>query len=634
MLQNLTTEGRNPASEGIDTLSALEIVRLMNREDRDIANAVAEEAATIARAVDLIADKMQAGGRLLYLGAGTSGRLGVLDATECPPTFNTPPELVVGVIAGGYSALTRSVEGAEDHPEFGAEDLKQAGLTPRDVVVGIATSGRTPYVVGGLKYARELGASTIGYSCNPAPEFAAVCDLSIVTIVGPEVISGSTRLKAGTATKMVLNILSTGAMVRLGKTYGNLMVDLRATNQKLLDRTIRIVMTLTGLTDDAAFALLQHCDGELKTSVVAHAHGIDATAARDLLASAGGHLRRALHATPMLPNPKSGPAPFRSEPVPATIGADLVLGIDGGGSKTVALLARRQSDGGWSLVGRGASGASNPQAVGFAAAFQSLDKAIDGAFADARLPVREVAAVCGALAGAERESDRRQVAEWARRRQLARQLQLVHDALPLLAAGTPAGWGVALIAGTGSFSFGQDATGKSARAGGWGHLLGDEGSGYILARQALQAAVQAADGRAAQTTLLPRLLEKFQLIDPLDLIGKVYDKAVDRPTIASWSDLVFEEAAAGDTVSQGIVAAGARELAEVVASVCRQIGFETAPFPLAVSGGLLIHHATYREALERELNQRGFRPDPIGIVPDPVVGSLVLAQRSADATSS
>lgn len=634
MLQNLTTEGRNPASEGIDTLSSLEIVRLMNREDSDIADAVAHQAENIAKAVDLIADRMQAGGRLLYIGAGTSGRLGVLDATECPPTFNTPPELVVGIIAGGHSALTRSVEGAEDHPEYGANDLKQAGVSAKDVVVGIATSGRTPYVIGGLNYARQQGAATIGFSCNPESEFVSICDLSIATVVGPEVISGSTRLKAGTATKMVLNILTTGAMVRLGKTYGNLMVDLRATNQKLLNRTLRIIMALTGLAEQAAGTLLQECDGELKTSVVAHAHGIGAVAARELLTRAGGHLRKSLHATPAEMTPIGGTVPFRAEPVPASIGAELALGIDGGGSKTVALLSRRQADGTWRLVGRGSSGASNPQAVGFAAAFQSLNKAIDGAFADARLPVREVAAVCGALAGAERDADRRQVEDWARRRQLAQKLQLVHDALPLLAAGTPEGWGVALIAGTGSFGFGQSGDGMTARVGGWGYLLGDEGSGYVIARQALQAAVQAADGRAQPTTLLDRFLEKFNLSEPLDLIGKVYQRDVDRPTIASWSDLVFEEATAGDAVASEIIASGARDLAQIVASVCRQIGFDRGPFPLAVSGGLLIHHAAYRMSLEQELNQRGFTPAPIGTVPDPVTGSLVLAQRAADSMVS
>ena len=298
MLNKLTTEQRNPASESIDSLSALEIVRLMNAEDAKVAEAVAREAESIARAIDVIADRVGRGGRLVYLGAGTSGRLGVLDATECPPTFNTPPAMVVGLIAGGHTALTRSVEGAEDHPEHGERDLKDIRFSSQDVLVGIATSGRTPYVIGGLKYARRLGAFTVGISCNDQSALSDQCDLNITPVVGPEVISGSTRLKAGTATKMVLNMLTTGAMVRLGKTFGNLMVDLRATNSKLTLRARRIVATLTGLSEEEAERELARCGGELKTTVVAHRRGLSPEEARKRLAQAGGHLRQALEREP------------------------------------------------------------------------------------------------------------------------------------------------------------------------------------------------------------------------------------------------------------------------------------------------------------------------------------------------
>lgn len=293
-LEQLTTEARNPASEAIDTLSSLEIVQLMNREDARIADAIVAQAEVIAQAIDMIADRIQAGGRLVYIGAGTSGRLGVLDASECPPTFNTPPELVVGVIAGGRDALTRSIEGAEDVAEHGAHDLRGIGLSDKDVVVGIATSGRTPYVIGGLQYAQQIGAFTIGLSCNDDSKLQTSSQLSIVLIVGPEIISGSTRLKAGTATKMVLNMLTTGVMVRLGKTYGNLMVDLRAVNSKLVARSERIVSELTGLDGSAAEALLADCDGEVKTAIVAHLLARSPDEARELLARADGHLRRAL----------------------------------------------------------------------------------------------------------------------------------------------------------------------------------------------------------------------------------------------------------------------------------------------------------------------------------------------------
>lgn len=293
-LHRLTTEARNPASERIDGLTPHEIVRLMNAEDAKVAEAVARETAPIARAIEVIADRLREGGRLVYLGAGTSGRLGVLDAAECPPTFSTDPALVVGLIAGGHAALTRAIEGAEDNAAWAVADLCEIKLCSKDVVVGIATSGRTPYVVGGLEYARGLGAFTIGLTCNDGTALGHVADLMITPVVGPEVISGSTRLKAGTATKMVLNMLSTGAMVQLGKTYGNLMVDLKATNTKLVERSRRIVAEITGLSEEEAEAQLRRCDGELKTAVVAWRHGIEPTAARELLANAQGQLRAAL----------------------------------------------------------------------------------------------------------------------------------------------------------------------------------------------------------------------------------------------------------------------------------------------------------------------------------------------------
>jgi N-acetylmuramic acid 6-phosphate etherase len=293
-MTRLTTEARNPASEKIDALSPLEIVRLMNAEDARVAEAVGREAEPIARAVEIIADRVRSGGRLIYIGAGTSGRLGVLDASECPPTFSTPPEMVVGLIAGGYGALTRAVEGAEDHPEAAVEDLKRINLSAADVLAGIATSGRTPYVIGGLEYARQIGSYAIGLACNDGSALGGAADLMITPVVGPEVISGSTRLKAGTATKLVLNMLTTGAMVLLGKTYGNLMVDLKATNSKLVIRTRRIVAELTGLSEAEAEKQLARCGGELKTAVVAQRHGISAEEARRRLAAAGGQLRKAL----------------------------------------------------------------------------------------------------------------------------------------------------------------------------------------------------------------------------------------------------------------------------------------------------------------------------------------------------
>ncbi|MHB0959781.1 MAG: N-acetylmuramic acid 6-phosphate etherase [Pirellulaceae bacterium] len=294
MLNHLTTEQQNPNSAAIDTWTAREIVELMNREDAQVALAVGAQATPIAAAVDIIVDRLRHDGRLVYLGAGTSGRLGVLDAAECPPTFDTPPGLVVGIIAGGSDALTHAIEGAEDNADQAIRDLQRHCLCNRDVLVGIATSGRTPYVMAGLAHARRIGAFTIGLSCNQDSALQEVAELMIAPVVGPEVLSGSTRLKAGTATKMVLNILTTASMIRLGKTYGNLLVDLRATNTKLTIRARRIVAILADVSEREAEALLAQCDGQVKTAILMHRTHATSQQARQWLAEAHGHLRLAL----------------------------------------------------------------------------------------------------------------------------------------------------------------------------------------------------------------------------------------------------------------------------------------------------------------------------------------------------
>ncbi len=293
-LESLTTEARNPRTGEIDNLNPVEIVKLMNSEDAKVARAVADVTDDIAEAIDVITERLANGGRLIYVGAGTSGRLGVLDAVECPPTFNTDPGLVIGLIAGGPAGLQQAVEGAEDSPDMGRQALQDIGLGALDVVVGIAASGRTPFVLGALDFARATGAFAIGFSCNRQAELIRHADLSIIPVVGPEVLSGSTRLKAGTATKMVLNMLTTGSMIRLGKTYSNLMVDLRATNWKLIERAKRIVRELTACSETEASDLLKACDGEVKTAIVAFKLGVSPATARLRIESVGGHLRKAL----------------------------------------------------------------------------------------------------------------------------------------------------------------------------------------------------------------------------------------------------------------------------------------------------------------------------------------------------
>ncbi|MEU5898043.1 MULTISPECIES: N-acetylmuramic acid 6-phosphate etherase [Streptomyces] len=294
-LATLTTEAFRPELSEIDRLPTEEIAKIMNGEDASVAAAVAEQLPAIAAAIDGTAERMARGGRLIYAGAGTAGRLGVLDASECPPTFNTDPSEVVGLIAGGPTAMVKAVEGAEDSKELAADDLEDLNLTEDDVVVGISASGRTPYAIGAVEYARSrYGALTIGLSCNADSALAAAAEHGIEVVVGPELLTGSTRLKAGTAQKLVLNMLSTITMIRLGKTYGNLMVDVRASNEKLRARSRRIVALATGASDEEIEAALAATDGEVKNAILTILGQVDGPTAAELLATSDGHLRAAL----------------------------------------------------------------------------------------------------------------------------------------------------------------------------------------------------------------------------------------------------------------------------------------------------------------------------------------------------
>ncbi|MFI0718732.1 N-acetylmuramic acid 6-phosphate etherase [Streptomyces sp. NPDC021224] len=294
-LDTLTTEAFRPELAEIDRMPTLEIARTMNGEDATVPAAVAAQLPAIAAAIDGIAARMARGGRLVYAGAGTAGRLGVLDASECPPTFNTTPGgEVVGLIAGGPSAMVTSVEGAEDSRELAAGDLDALGLTAADTVVGVSASGRTPYALGAVEHARALGALTVGLACNAGSPLAAAAEHGIEVVVGPELLTGSTRLKSGTAQKLVLNMLSTITMIRLGKTYGNLMVDVRASNEKLRARSRRIVSLATGADDTAIEDALTATDGEVKPAILTLLARVDAATAERLLRESGGHLREAL----------------------------------------------------------------------------------------------------------------------------------------------------------------------------------------------------------------------------------------------------------------------------------------------------------------------------------------------------
>jgi N-acetylmuramic acid 6-phosphate etherase len=293
VLEKLTTETRNPSSSDIDRLSTVDMLTVINQADAEIPAAVGKVIPEIAKAVDAIAERLRSGGRLFYTGAGTSGRLGVLDASECPPTFNVPPDLVQGLIAGGDRALRTSTERAEDDPALGASDLEARNLSASDAVVGIAASGRTPYVLGGIEYARAQGALTVGLSCTVDSQLARAADIAITPVPGPEIITGSTRMRAGTATKLALNMISTGVMIRLGYVYGNLMVNVQPTNAKLRDRARRIIATVANVSYEEAGRLLDE-GGSVRAAVVMHRLSVSRQEAEQRLAKAGGSLRAAL----------------------------------------------------------------------------------------------------------------------------------------------------------------------------------------------------------------------------------------------------------------------------------------------------------------------------------------------------
>lgn len=641
-MDHLETEARNPASTKLDELTALDIVRLMNAEDAKVIPAVATQAEAIARAIEIIAERLSAGGRLVYVGAGTSGRLGVLDATECPPTFSAPRGQVVGLIAGGPPAVTASVEGAEDHPELAGHDLAAIDFSAGDVLVGIATSGRTPYVLGAITHARKLGAFTIGLSCNVDSDLIPEVDLAITPVVGPEVLSGSTRLKAGTATKLVLNMLSTGAMVRMGKCFGNLMVDLKATNNKLKARTNRIVRLLTGLNHDDANDLLSRSNGELRTAILSQLANVEPDEARVRLKAAGGRVRAALdvgHAV-RTETPPTSPS-FATNA--GTRSVPYVLGIDGGGTHTIALLAQLRPDDtthpsplttnqtaidNWSLVGRGQSGPSNLQAVGQQRAFRAIDDAVENAFRVAGVARGPVEVAWLGIAGAGRPEDQALIREWAIKTKLAHQVEVSHDAPLLLAAGTPDGWGVAVVAGTGSIAFARAPDKRTSRAGGWGFLLGDEGSGYAIGLAGLQAVARAADGRGPETTLTKLLFDRLQLSQPEELVAEIHKAGFDRPAIAALAPLVIEAADAGDPTASAIVQEGAQQLASAAATTARQLGL-VSPLPLALAGGLLLGSTSYRDCLVRALQAVGIVANPIELVSEPAEGAVRLTMNCA-----
>ncbi len=628
-LDGLTTEAQNPASRDIDRLTPLEIVYLMNEEDHRVPEAVLSQAVPIARAIEVVAQAFRSGGRLIYVGAGTSGRLGVLDAAECPPTFGTPPEMVVGVIAGGSRALVRAVEGAEDRAELAVADLEQLNLTERDVVCGIATSGRTPYVLAALRYARGRGCTTIALACNRDALVLDECDIAIAPVVGPEVLSGSTRLKAGTATKLVLNMITTGAMVQIGKTYGNLMVDLKATNTKLHLRACRIVSQLLGISRDQARALLDRCGWEVKTALVVGKRGCSPEQARALLRQARGHVRVALG---------------EEEPAGRLVlrpGERLVVGIDGGGTATRAVVAAVDAAGAWRVLAEAEQPGANANVYGFARAAKHVARAVFQALRAARQRDATVESLAACLAGAAGSQTALQWQDWLRSLRLAHRIQVYTD-IDAVYAAAGLDRGLAVIAGTGTVVQVRDGGRPVARAGGWGWLVGDPGSGYWLGRRVLQRLCRRLDSGQPLDPLDEAVVAFLRTAGPLAASHDGHDVAqlvraflytprADEDTVRRIAQLAKPAVAAaeeGITAALAMLDEASALLADQVRQAVADSRAQNTPWrgPVLLAGGLL----TASRALRQRLLDRlagVVEPETVHVVSQAAHGAVTLAAR-------
>jgi len=599
-----STERENPASARLDELATLELVRVMSGEDLQVAPAVALELESIARAIDAIASRLKRGGRLVYVGAGTSGRLGVLDASECPPTFGSPPEQVVGIIAGGEAALVRAAEGAEDSRENGVADLDRIGFAQGDVLVAISASGTTPYVLAAVDHARALGAFTIGLSCNRGSALTRAAELAITPVTGPEVVTGSTRLKAGTATKLVLNMLTTGTMVQLGRVAGNRMVDLKPGSAKLRERATRLVAELAA---------------------------VDEAAARGLLAR-HGTVRGAVAAARANDGARAAPATLHS-------GNGCVAGLDGGGTRTRAAVA--ESAGGAPRA-EAEAGPCN-LASDLALALRSIEESLERARAGGEVHAGPFDALCIAAAGSGDAALRERAREELLRRGVARKVAFVPDAAAVLAAANDDACGLALIAGTGSLAFGRTRDGRCARAGGYGAIVGDPGSGHALGASALRAAALVADGHRGSERLMRDVLAAAGVTSEhnraRELARVVRDWRADQ--IAALAPLVVRAAADGDMPAQRMLLGAASQLAELAFLVLKKLfkkgdagrdrprgAAGDAPFPLVLAGGLFTGIPAYAQLVTEALATGGAEL-AVTKVKRTELGALVLARQLA-----
>lgn len=653
-LSGLQTEEINGRTSQIDRVSTLQMCTIINNEDLTVAASVTPCLPHIARAIDLLTPRVRQGGRVVYVGAGTSGRLGILDSSEIFPTFSAPPTQFLGLIAGGDAAIRRAQEGAEDSPEAGQKDLVALDLDPElDSIIGIAASGRTPYVLGALEYAKGLGCLTLGVACvSPsAMDDPSTVDVMISPLPGPEIVTGSTRLKAGTATKLVLNMLSTGTMIKVGKTYGNMMVDLNASNLKLKQRSRNILRELSqrcaGMADASLDELLVSCAGSVKLALVVAEKELTVDESKRRLEEAQGVLARVLATDGRVHSDKA-----LVNGVNASKPKDPVLCIDGGGSKCAAVLGTTTG-----VTSRGIAGPCNltdghfestMDSVVTAAhrAVDSLSHAEDGMNGQAAEESRPLSdsrpafsTVWIGTAGMDRPGMRERV-----RAALSRKLGLdestrilITNDVDLLAAAMKrhpeTSSSIVVIAGTGSIAirYAQDADGQTprriARSGGWGHLLGDEGAGYAIGRQAIRQALTSIENlklHRPSPTLSPleqkivahfhgSSLGKQYDVDDIDLLSSVLaptDEKSAKSRIAGVTQTVLNEAADGDAEAIAIVSDQASDFVDT--TLARLLDPQSSGYVppaqcgLILSGGVMLHK-TYQDIFQAALEKRGIR---------------------------
>jgi len=622
-LSALQTEQQNPHSQSIDEVSAVELCHIINNEDATIAGAIKKCIPVIAESIDILAERVSNGGRVIYVGAGTSGRLGVLDASEIPPTYSAPEGQFVGIIAGGDVALRKAQEGAEDDGAAAVNDLKALKLKPKlDSLVGLAASGRTPYVLSCLSYAKNHGCFTIGIACAEPSSMSTSKDVDcmISAVVGPEVVTGSTRMKAGTATKLVLNMLSTGVMIKIGKTFGNMMVDLRATNLKLQQRSRNILRSICGSkcpeADEALDDLLNSCGGSVKIAIASLTLGVTVLEAVNRLDDAGGVLSKILKHDEGVP----------ADPTTNSNQFEYALCIDGGGSKCAAALI--SADGAISI---GEAGGCNVTDVGVEAAILSISLAIQRAADSSSLlsgrhwDTVQYSSIWVGLAGYDRPRVAAQVnqgLETLFHRPRGPRLRITNDiellALPVLKRYN-INTAIVLIAGTGSvaMSYKRDGDGllRISRAGGWGHMLGDDGSGFDIGKKSIRHALAALDDFHSSASFEPQnpefdrltrvVLKHFQQdrsskLD-YDLLSEVLNSRpeLQKERIAQLAKVVVE-LSGEDVQAQAITSSAVHSLVSLVQSVAQSRQLDLNDSALLLAGGLM-QNDIFKRQLEGEL---------------------------------